>query len=173
MIGYKEDLEKPKSQRRSLRDASSSGSGNQTFPKRFDRRDNGKPQKQQAPPNRAERRKAGQMSGEGAKANTAATSSSSSVPPAKKIKFDDSGAAAPVIAPIAAAPVASSRPVRSNFNAPVNKPAPTYRINHAALNTFAVDGKEWKESGVHPSWAAKQLSKPQIVQGQGKKITFD
>jgi hypothetical protein len=72
-------------------------------------------------------------------------------------------------------------------------PQETRRNDNKDLTQFAVTGKEWKEvtvdhfklllfyflfynssqSGVHPSWAAKQLSKPQIVQGQGKKITFD
>lgn len=37
-------------------------------------------------------------------------------------------------------------------------------------------GKDWKETGVHPSWAAKQLTKnnnTKIVIGAGTKIVFD
>lgn len=172
-IGYKEEQERPKDRRRSSfnKDASQQSS--------FSRSDRRNQPKVQPAPNRAERRKATKMSG-GASASTAQ--------PLKKIKFDeDSGAAAshsapsferalpPPPAPSSSRPPSNFHNTRSNFSAPPPAPAsrPAGRINHAALNTFAVDGKEWKESGVHPSWAAKQLSKPQIVQGQGKKITFD
>jgi hypothetical protein len=40
-------------------------------------------------------------------------------------------------------------------------------------------GKDWKTSGIHPSWAAKQLAKKSAVvisvttPAAGKKITFD
>jgi hypothetical protein len=43
--------------------------------------------------------------------------------------------------------------------------------------TAVQGGKEWKEKGLHPSWAAKQMNKQKhaetIVAFQGKKITFD
>lgn len=40
----------------------------------------------------------------------------------------------------------------------------------------ATSGKDWKETGVHPSWAAKQLTKnnnTKIVIGAGTKMVFD
>jgi hypothetical protein len=53
----------------------------------------------------------------------------------------------------------------------------------ADLTKAASFGKEWKTTGVHPSWAAKQHAKQQTVgaipsvaagaAGQGKKIVFD
>jgi len=43
------------------------------------------------------------------------------------------------------------------------------------LNTAVVSGKDWRETGVHPSWAAKQLNRTKLTSSQflGKKITFD
>lgn len=42
---------------------------------------------------------------------------------------------------------------------------------------MVAEGKEWKSTGVHPSWAAKQLQKNQSISiaaaPQGKKIVFD
>jgi hypothetical protein len=44
------------------------------------------------------------------------------------------------------------------------------------LQALAVQGKNWKEAGVHPSWAAKQMktseAKAAVVPFQGKKIVF-
>lgn len=63
-------------------------------------------------------------------------------------------------------------------------PAPVVPVMQAAeLAQAASFGKEWKTTGVHPSWAAKQHTKQQTVgaipsvaagsAGQGKKIVFD
>jgi hypothetical protein len=46
----------------------------------------------------------------------------------------------------------------------------------ASTKKDATSGKDWKETGVHPSWAAKQLSKnnnTKIVIGTGTKVVFD
>ena len=45
-------------------------------------------------------------------------------------------------------------------------------------NSFVLSGKDWKQTGVHPSWAAKQLQKEQStkmisLKPQGKKIVFE
>lgn len=64
------------------------------------------------------------------------------------------------------------------------KSAPAVPIMPSAELTKAASfGKEWKTTGVHPSWAAKQHAKQQSVgaipsaatgaAGQGKKIVFD
>lgn len=74
---------------------------------------------------------------------------------------------------------AAAAPVR-----PRKPPAPVVPVMHAAeLAQAASFGKEWKTTGVHPSWAAKQHTKQQTVgaipsvaagsAGQGKKIVFD
>uniref|UniRef100_A0A7S3GS18 Bud22 domain-containing protein n=1 Tax=Spumella elongata TaxID=89044 RepID=A0A7S3GS18_9STRA len=70
--------------------------------------------------------------------------------------------------------------------APPSRPksAPAVPIMPSAELTKAASfGKEWKTTGVHPSWAAKQHAKQQSVgaipsaatgaAGQGKKIVFD
>lgn len=134
-------------------------------------------------PNRAERRKAMLES----KSHPAASSSSTTTTttattttttttshhaahsantlPNKKIQFDNDK---PVVSQ------SFSKPTNNSFQSkPVVNNSTRSNQHKEALNTYAVDGKEWKESGVHPSWAAKQLSKPQIVEGKGKKITFD
>jgi len=56
-------------------------------------------------------------------------------------------------------------------------------IQPPALASLASSGKEWKSSGLHPSWAAKQLNKQQAIlkiplsissaTQVGKKIKFD
>ena len=41
---------------------------------------------------------------------------------------------------------------------------------------MTASGRNWKQSGVHPSWAAKQIKKtqqPAIVESKGKKIVFE
>lgn len=60
---------------------------------------------------------------------------------------------------------------------------PVHVPSTAELSKAASFGKEWKTTGVHPSWAAKQHAKQQSVgaipsvgagaAGQGKKIVFD
>lgn len=63
-------------------------------------------------------------------------------------------------------------------------PAPVIPVMQAAELTQAASfGKDWKKTGVHPSWAAKQHTKQQTVgtipsvsagaAGQGKKIVFE
>ena len=44
------------------------------------------------------------------------------------------------------------------------------------LKDLTVSGRNWKQSGVHPSWAAKQINKsqqPAIVESKGKKTVFE
>lgn len=70
--------------------------------------------------------------------------------------------------------------------APSSRPRsapPVHVPSTAELTKAASFGKEWKTTGVHPSWAAKQNAKQQTVgaipsvgagaAGKGKKIVFD
>jgi hypothetical protein len=64
----------------------------------------------------------------------------------------------------------------SNENKRKERSKPVKDHDASDLKDLTVSGRNWKQSGVHPSWAAKQINKsqqPAIVESKGKKTVFE